>query len=269
MANLTLSMRSIQLQVRRFLPVQGRRRKRPRASCLNGRGVGECKVRMIHHNAQNVLAAFDVLIEEMEDELQSIHQAGANALEAGNYERAQSAIEHARRIKLVHEKIAALKKEWKDVEGAFSEHAEKEQQPQQAATVQRHTRLQTVSAKPRPVVHHEVPQPVGRLIAGRIRKGLRTPEPAFFRPILQVLCDLGGSAKRSDVFNVLEHSMRDVLKPIDYQILSSEAEQVRWQNSAQWARNLMVKEGLLQPDSPVGIWEITEKGSAFLLQDSR
>ncbi len=269
MANLTLSMRSIQLQVRRSLPVQGRRHKRPRASCLNGRGVGECKVRMIHHNAQNVLAAFDVLIEEMEDELQSIHQAGANALEAGNYERAQSAIEHARRIKLVHEKIAALKKEWKDVEGVFSGHAEKEQQPQQAASVQRHTRLQTVSAKPRPVVHHEVPQPVGRLIAGRIRKGLRTPEPAFFRPILQALCDLGGSAKRSDVFNVLEHSMRDVLKPIDYQILSSEAEQMRWQNSAQWARNLMVKEGLLQPDSPVGIWEITEKGRAFLLQDSR
>ncbi len=63
--------------------------------------------------------------------------------------------------------------------------------------------------------------------------------------------------------------MRHVLKAIDYQILSSEAEQVRWQNSAQWARNLMVKEGMLQSDSPVGIWEITEKGRAFLLQDIR
>ena len=94
---------------------------------------------MIHHNAQNVLAAFDVLLEELEDELQSIHQAGANALEAGNYERAGAAIEHARGVMLVHEKIAALKKEWKDVEGAFSGHAEKEQQPQQAAAVQRHT----------------------------------------------------------------------------------------------------------------------------------
>jgi restriction system protein len=58
--------------------------------------------------------------------------------------------------------------------------------------------------------------------------------------------------------------MRGVLKPIDYHILSSEAEQMRWQNSAQWARNLMVKEGLLQADSPVGLWEITEKGRTFL-----
>jgi len=129
--------------------------------------------------------------------------------------------------------------------------------------------MHTTPSKPRPVVRQELPHPTGRLIAGRIRKGLRTPEPAFFRPILQALSDLGGSAKRSDVFIVLEQSMRDVLKPIDYQILSSEAEQVRWQNSAQWARNLMVKEGLLQSDSPVGIWEITEKGRAWLLNNIR
>ncbi len=62
--------------------------------------------------------------------------------------------------------------------------------------------------------------------------------------------------------------MRGILKPIDYQILSSEAQQMRWQNSAQWARNLMVKEGLLQADSPVGLWEISEKGCEFLLNSS-
>ncbi len=224
---------------------------------------------MIQHNAQNVLAAFDVLIEEMEDALRSIHKAGADALETRNYERAQTAIEHARRVMLVCEKIASLKGEWRDVEGAFSLHADPEQQTPHAASVQRQTRMHTAPAKPRPIVHHELPQPVGRLIAGRIRKGLRTPEPAFFRPILQALSELGGSAKRSDIFNVLEQSMRDVLKPIDYQILSSEAEQVRWQNSAQWARNLMVKEGLLQSDSPVGTWEITEKGRVWLLKNSR
>ena len=223
---------------------------------------------MIHHNAQNVLAAFDVLIEELTDALQSIHKAGADTLEARNYESAQIVIDHARRVMLVCEKVSSLKGEWKDIEGAFSVHADLEQQTPHAASVQRHIRMQTVSAKPRPGVRHKVPQPVGRLIAGRIRKGLRTPEPAFFGPILQALNDLGGAAKRSDVFTVLEQSMRDVLKPIDYQILSSEAEQVRWQNSAQWARNLMVKEGLLQADSPVGIWEITEKGRAWLLNNS-
>ncbi len=224
---------------------------------------------MSQHNAQNVLAAFDVLIEELEEALRRIHKGGADALGTGNYERAQTAIEQARRVMLLCEKIAALKGEWKDVEGTFSMHEAPEQQTPLAASVLRQTSIPAAPAKPRLVEHHEVPQPVGRLIAGRIRKGLRTPEPAFFCPILQALSDLGGSAKRSDIFQLLEHSMRDVLKPIDYQILSSEAEQMRWQNSAQWARNLMVKEGLLQADSPVGIWEITEKGRVFLQNKRR
>src|SRR5260221_8701279 len=224
---------------------------------------------MIQNNSQNVLAAFDVLIEEIENALRSINKAGASALETRNYDMAQTAIEHARNIMKVREKVTNLKGEWKGIGGAFSVDPDSEQQTPHAASVHRQTSMHIAPAKLRPVVHHELPHPVGRLIAGRISKGLRTPEPAFFRPILQALSDLGGSAKRSDVFSLLEQFMRDVLKPIDYQTLSSEAGQLRWQNSAQWARNLMVNEGLLQSDSPVGIWEITEKGRAFLQKTSR
>ena len=224
---------------------------------------------MIRNNSQNVLAAFDVLIEEIEEALRHMHTAGTSALETRNYDMAQTAIEHARNMMQVREKVTTLKGEWKDFEAAFSGDSDSEQETPHAAPVQPHISMHAAPTKRRPVVHQALPPPVGRLIAGRISKGLRTPEPAFFRPILQALSDLGGSAKRSDVFNVLEPSMRDILKPIDYQILSSEAEQVRWQNSAQWARNLMVKEGLLQPNSPVGIWAITEKGRAYLRNNSR
>jgi restriction system protein len=223
---------------------------------------------MIEHNLQNVVAAFDVLIEEIEEALRSLNNSGANALEVCDYDMAQRAIEHARRVKLLCEKIAALKGEWNDLEGMLSVQEVPEKHTQRAAHVLQRTSKSPVPAKSRPIIQQEALQPVGRLIAGRIRKGLRTPESAFFCPILQALNDLGGSAKRSEVFLILEQSMRDVLKPIDYQILSSEAEQMRWQNSAQWARNLMVKEGLLQADSPIGLWEISEKGREFL-QKSR
>ncbi len=225
---------------------------------------------MIEHNAQNVGAAFDVLIEELEDALRSMNNSGANALEMCDYDMAQRAIERARRVKLLCEKITALKGEWNELEGELSVQAGPEKHTPRVAVVHvlQRSSMSPVSAQSHPRVQQEALQPIGRLIAGRIRKGLRTPEPAFFRPILQALSDLGGSAKRSEVFLTLEQSMRDVLKPIDYQILSSEAEQMRWQNSAQWARNLMVKDGLLQQNSPVGIWEITEKGRAFLLKNS-
>jgi restriction system protein len=224
---------------------------------------------MIQNSSQNVLAAFDVLIEEIEDALRNMNKIGANALEVRDYDMAQKTIENARRILILREKVASLKGEWKDVEGAFSGQSDFENKTSHAASLQRQSSIHAIPSKPRPAVRHELPHPVGRLITGRISKGLRTPEPAFFRPILQALSDLGGSAKRSDVFSLLERSMRDVLKPIDYQTLSSESEQLRWQNSAQWARNLMVKEGLLQPDSPIGIWEITEQGRAWLMKNSR
>jgi restriction system protein len=219
---------------------------------------------MIEHNVQNVGAAFDVLIEEIEDSLRSMNNSGANALEMCDYDMAQRAIERARHVKLLCEKITTLKGEWNELEGTLSVQAGPEKHSPPASHILQTTSRSPASAKPRQLVQQEVLQPVGRLIAGRIRKGLRTPESAFFCPILQVLSDLGGSAKRSEVFLILEQSMRDVLKPIDYQILSSEAQQTRWQNSAQWARNLMVKEGLLQADSPVGLWEISETGRAFL-----
>ena len=220
-------------------------------------------------NSQNVLAAFEVLLEEIEEALRRINTAGARAFETQQYESAQAAIEHARQMTEMREKVFSLKSKWKDIESEFNADPDAQRKTRLMALVQPHASMDIAPTKRRPSVHQALPPITGRLIAGRIRKGLRTPEAAFFRPILQALSDLGGAAKRSDVFDVLEPYMRDVLKPIDYQILSSEAEQVRWQNSAQWARNLMVKEGLLQADSPVGIWEMTEKGRAFLLKNSR
>ncbi len=220
-------------------------------------------------NSQNVLAAFEVLLEEMEEALRRVNSAGASALETRQYDRAQAAIEQARQMMAVRENVSSLQSKWKSIEVDFSVDRGTQKKTRLVAPIQPHRSVDAAPSKRRPGVHQALPPATGRLIAGRIRKGLRTPEAAFFRPILQALSDLGGAAKRCDVFDVLEPAMRDVLKPIDYQILSSEAEQVRWQNSAQWARNLMVKEGLLQADSPAGIWEMTEKGRAFLLKNSR
>ncbi len=39
---------------------------------------------------------------------------------------------------------------------------------------------------------------------------------------------------------------------------------IRWRNTAQFARNTMVRKGLLKSNSARGIWEITEAGRRFL-----
>ncbi len=57
--------------------------------------------------------------------------------------------------------------------------------------------------------------------------------------------------------------MKDKLNEYDYQVLSFN-NTVRWKNTAQWCRNTMVQEGLLNSDSPKGIWEISKKGIEYL-----
>jgi restriction system protein len=223
---------------------------------------------MIRHNSENVLAAFDMLLEEIEGVLHDINQAGADSFGAQDYETAHRALEYARSVMVLRERVSLLKRDWQALNTAF--HASTPEGTAKAAIVTPPIRSKhspsskhSVSAPP------EIPAPVDRLIVGRIRKGLRTPEPAFFPPILQALVELGGAAKRQEVFDIVAPLMEGVLKPIDFQPLASEARQLRWQNSAQWAHNLMVKEGLLMKDSPNGIWEITQKGRTFLFEENR
>lgn len=99
---------------------------------------------------------------------------------------------------------------------------------------------------------------------GRLARGVRTPEAAFVLPILRALEELGGSASLRQVFEKVGVTMKRQLRDVDYESLKSDPNRPRWNNTAQWARNTMVSDGLLKNDSPHGVWEITPAGSAYL-----
>jgi hypothetical protein len=98
----------------------------------------------------------------------------------------------------------------------------------------------------------------------RLAKGLRTPESAFVLPILRALQDLGGSAPMQQVLEKVGVAMNDQLRDVDHLSLKSDPGRPRWNNTAQWARNTMVTEGLLKNNSPRGVWEITAAGRNHL-----
>lgn len=186
--------------------------------------------------ADDVLPAFEILLEEIEDEVLGINKQGAAAFDAGNYELARRVLERANRLTEMRHKIAALSDEWEQLLPA-----EVVREP--TSENGKETTEQSRSA--------------------RIPRGIRTPESAFYRPLLRALVELGGSARMDDALNRIEQSMRDVLKPIDYQPLKSSSE-LRWRNTAQWARNTMVRQGQMKDTSPRGIWEISDAGRSFL-----
>ncbi len=178
-----------------------------------------------------VAVAFDIVLEEIENAIAALNQEGAQAFQGGKYDVARELMEKGSAMTAFRTKVLDLQREWLNIFGAM------------------------------------VPLRVrkrSRKVSERLKRGLRTPEDEFRIPILQSLVDLGGSAPMNEILDRVGDAMKDRLNAYDRLSLPSDPTQVRWRNTAQWARNAMVKEGLLASDSPRGIWEITAAGRRWL-----
>ncbi|MBX3358827.1 MAG: winged helix-turn-helix domain-containing protein [Phycisphaeraceae bacterium] len=184
---------------------------------------------MIQNNPQDVSSAFESLLEEVEAEVDFVNTVGARSFEGRDYDRAKEALARAGVLIAFRDKVAALRTEWQTI-AAVAEQEEDEE---------------TKAA---------------RRNLGRLRNGLRTPEAAYREPILRVLQSMGGSGKAAEVLEKVGQMMKPKLQSVDFEPLASGPDNPRWRNAAQWARNTMVKEGLLKSDSPRGVWEVTDLG---------
>ena len=112
-------------------------------------------------------------------------------------------------------------------------------------------------------------RPKSGIKGSKLRPGLKTPEKAYYRPILKALVDMGGKASVREALVRVENVMKGLLNERDRQPISSKPNELRWANTAKWARKhmTMMKPPLLKPGSPKNTWEITEAGRKFLETD--
>lgn len=190
---------------------------------------------MVDNDPTTVQAAFELLLEEMETEIEFINQSGAKAFAARNYEAARAVLERADQATSLREKLAALRTEW----DKFSPAAP----------------VSGVNARKN-----------GSHDLSRLHRGIRTREAAYFQPILQVLNQMGGVGDMAEVLERLPKLMKGTLSDIDFEPLAANSEVPRWWNTAQWAQSAMVQAGLLKADSPRGVWEMTEAGHKLIAE---
>ena len=191
-------------------------------------------------DSDDVAAALRLLADSLQGEVQRINQEGSQAMQVGDYDTAQAVIDFAKRLTAFRQKVSELGGEW-----------EKLEELRDKATT-------------------EVQQIVSKRFFGKTRKGAITPQEAYCRPLLEVLVEMNGGGKTREVLDRLGEKMKSTLKPKDYEPHESDAQQIRWRNTAQWARNLMVNEdGRMKKSSPRGVWEISEKGRAWLKQQPK
>jgi len=188
---------------------------------------------MIENNPTNVSSAFEMLLEEVEAEIDFVNGVGAKAFGGRDYDKAKEALERSGVLTAFRDKVALLRKEWEAMAAAAERDEDEE------------TRAE-------------------RRNLGKLRKGVRTPESAYYLPLLRVLDQMGGSGKVAEVLDRVGKAMKPILKSVDYDPLASDPADPRWRNAAQWARNSMIHEGLLKADSPRGVWEISDKGRESL-----
>jgi len=122
--------------------------------------------------------------------------------------------------------------------------------PEQTASVTRTVRPSGRGRRPRPQRRTRAP------------KGSLLSEDAYVRPLLSALAERGGSAPVSDVIDAVGKELGEQLTAMDREALPSG--QTRWKNRAQFVRLRLVNEGSLAPDSPRGIWAITDLGRSRL-----
>ncbi len=179
----------------------------------------------------SIMDAFVILLDKLEYLISDLSDIGARAFQKGDYDKAGQAADEAVRLTNFRSKVQKLQNEWTMF---FSKHT------------------------------HRQPECGKRKMTKRLRYGVKTPEEAYRRPILETLVELGGSGPTKRILRLVEQKMRSTLNEYDYQPLPSNPTCSRWNNTAQWCRMTLIKEGLLRSDSPRGIWEITEVGRIAL-----
>ena len=103
---------------------------------------------MIENNPSNVSSAFEMLLEEIEAEIDFVNGIGSKAFDDRDYDKAKEALERAGVLTGFRDKVAELRKQWKDI-AAVGESQEDEETKAERRNL------------------------------GKLRKGTRTPEDAY------------------------------------------------------------------------------------------
>ena len=91
-----------------------------------------------------------------------------------------------------------------------------------------------------------------------------TPQKEFWVPILETIVAKGGKADAQAVVDGVESRMKQRLKAGDYE--TNQDGTAKWFKAVHFQRLAMVHEGLLECNSPRGIWQITDMGKHWLSQ---
>ncbi|MBV8594039.1 MAG: hypothetical protein JOZ27_07060 [Caulobacteraceae bacterium] len=89
------------------------------------------------------------------------------------------------------------------------------------------------------------------------KRGNKLPQKDFREPLLGVLRGLGGMANVATIREKMLVEMGPKLLPGDHQLVSSG--DPRWWNAVCWVRNDLANEGVIDRETPRGVWALAKR----------
>lgn len=198
-------------------------------------------------------AAFAMLDRRISHLIRIVNQDGADAFGQGDYPVTRQRLVGARGLERILERTKKIHAEWVKIEERLQHRQPLPQKPRTAK-----------AGEPAKSVAQAKDRQATEGTPGRLRPGLRTPQRAFFLPILQALVELDGQAQPRKILQRVEQLMGETLNAVDQSPLPSAPHRRRWQAAACWARTNLLEKGLLDATAPKGIWKISEEGREYL-----
>jgi len=96
----------------------------------------------------------------------------------------------------------------------------------------------------------------------RAPSGTLLPEERYELPLLRALVQADGRGASKEIIEAVGRELKDDLTPLDLETLSSGG--VRWQSRIQFVRLRLIERGLMDKNTPRGVWGISARGREFL-----
>ena len=201
-----------------------------------------------------VLTAFDLLLSELDSEKERIADEIKKAILKDDFEDEKRLRGKIRLIEDFTKDVKRLREKWismssEDFEESFGPLQEDERE----------------KAEELPSIFRVLSSSDDKLKSSERRRrrdlNLGVSRQEYKMVILETLMELGGKGRAGNVLDRVFEKLRDKMTEDDLERLPSG--EARWRKNARWAEYFMVREGLLNPNSPRGIWEVTKEGRRY------
>lgn len=114
----------------------------------------------------------------------------------------------------------------------------------------------------------EVPVTSGKGGSRQRGRGEHLPMREYFLPLLESLAEMGGKGRAKGVIDKVYEKLKNRLTDVDKEYVPSGTD-IRWKNIVRSVHYELVNRGYLRRDSPIGVWELTDKGWEYLRELKR